>query len=187
MRLFIAVNFPTELRARWVAETASLRSAAPEVRWVASAQMHLTVAFLGEQPEAIVEKLRTTLDAVTEARARLSLETQGIGAFPNWRRPRVVWLGIARAPSLMTLAEALARGCRALGIPGENRPFHPHITLARIDSLVSQHHVRHLAEAARAVTASSVAEVRSVDLMVSTLGPGAAKHDVLHRALLRSD
>jgi RNA 2',3'-cyclic 3'-phosphodiesterase len=186
MRLFIAMNFPTELRVRWVAETASLRSAAPEVRWVSAAQMHLTVAFLGEQPETIVDKLRPALDAIATTHARFSLEIQGVGAFPNWRRPHVVWLGIAPVASLMALAEAVARDCRALGIPGEDRPFHPHITLARIDKRVSQSHVRQLAGAARALTARSVAELRSVDLMASTLGPGGARHDVLHRALLGS-
>jgi RNA 2',3'-cyclic 3'-phosphodiesterase len=184
MRLFIAVNFPNDLRARWGADTAPLRSAAPALRWVSSAQMHLTVAFLGEQPETVVDGLRATLDAATTGRAPLSLEIQGIGAFPNWRRPRVVWLGIVPAPPLLALAEAVARGCRALGIPEEERPFHPHITLARIDGRVPPHRVRQLAEAARTVTDRSMGEVQSLDLMASTLGPGGAKHAVLYRALL---
>jgi RNA 2',3'-cyclic 3'-phosphodiesterase len=186
MRLFIAMNFPTELRAQWAAETAPLRSLAPEVRWVSSAQMHVTVVFLGEQPDTVVEGLRGALDTIAAAHGRLSLEIQGVGAFPDWRRPRVVWLGITAAPSLMALAEAVARGCRALGMPGEDRPFHPHITLGRIDGRVPSHHVRQIATAARAMTSRTLADVSSVDLMASTLGPGGAKHEVLHRALLAS-
>lgn len=186
MRLFIAVNFPNELRAQWAAETAPLRSVAPEVRWVSLAQLHLTVAFLGEQPEALVEGLRAMLDATTAGRGRLSLEVQGIGAFPNWRRPRVVWWGITPAPPLMALAEAVARGCRALGMPGEDRPFHPHITLARIDGRVRPSRLRRLVDVAHAMTARSTTDVGSLDLMVSTLASGGATHEVLHRALLAS-
>jgi 2'-5' RNA ligase len=86
----------------------------------------------------------------------------------------------------MALAEAVARGCRALGIPGEDRPFHPHVTLARIDGRVLPSRLRQLVDAAHAIAACSVADVGSLDLMVSTLGRGGAKHDVLYRALLAS-
>ena len=185
MRLFIAMNFPEELRTRWVEGTAALRAVAPRARWAPAAQMHLTIAFLGERPETIVPPLTSGLDAITVTSPPLSLAVQGIGAFPTWRHARIVWIGVEQSPPLMGLAEAIARTCRDLGMPGEDRPFHPHITLARLDDRVSSHHTRELERVARDVTDRTVATVDSVDLMASTLGPGAAKHEVVHRATLR--
>jgi RNA 2',3'-cyclic 3'-phosphodiesterase len=185
MRLFIAMNFPEELRARWAAQGESLRAIAPQARWEPTAHMHLTLAFLGEQPEGILGSLKIALDGITAAASRLSLEMHGVGAFPNWRRPRVVWLGVVPAPALLTLAQSVAIACRALGIPGEDRPFHPHITLARFDDRLSPGQVGQLERAARGVADRTTAEVQAVELMSSTLGPGRARHEVVHRALFR--
>jgi 2'-5' RNA ligase len=185
MRLFIAMNFPEELRAHWTEGTAALRAVAPRARWTPLAQMHLTLAFLGEQPESLVPALITALDTIAATSSRLSLAVQGVGAFPTWRRARVVWLGAEQSPTLMHLADAVARACRDLGVPGEGRPFHPHVTLARLDDRVPDDQVRKLEHAARGMTDRTVSGVDSLDLMASTLGPGAAKHEVVHRAKLR--
>ncbi len=185
MRLFIAMNFPEELRARWTEGTAALRALAPRARWTPTAQMHLTLAFLGEQPESLVPVLTSALDTIATRSTRPSLAMQGVGAFPAWRRARVVWLGVEQSPALMQLADAVARTCRDLGAPGEGRPFHPHITLARLDDRVPDDQVRKLEHAARGMTDRTVSDVDSLDLMASTLGLGAAKHEVVHKAELR--
>jgi 2'-5' RNA ligase len=185
MRLFIAMNFPEELRTHWLAQTAGLRGIAPNARWAPTAQMHLTLAFLGEQPESLVGSLLAAIDGITTTSSRLSLAMQGVGAFPNWRRARVVWLGVEQAPALMALAESVVRACRDLGMELEDRRFHPHITLGRLDERVHPRVIRDLERAASAITERTVAEVDSVDLMASTLGAGPAKHELLHRAVLR--
>jgi RNA 2',3'-cyclic 3'-phosphodiesterase len=185
MRLFIAMNFPEGLRARWTEGTAALRALAPRARWTPAAQMHLTVAFLGEQPESLVPPLTSALDSIAGASTRLSLAMQGLGAFPTWRRARVVWLGVEQSPALMQIADSVARSCRDLGIPAEGRPFHPHITLARLDDRVPDDQVRTLEHAAREMTDRTISDVDSLDLMASILGPGAAKHEVVYRGKLR--
>lgn len=184
MRLFIALNFPETSRSRWLAEMATMRSLVPRVRWVQASQMHLTVAFLGEQPERVVSELRPRLDAVASRFPVLALEVQGVGVFPGWQRPRVVWLGVTAAAALMALAAAVADTCRALTLPLEERPFHPHITLGRVDSRLSRHDLEALERAAQALTSRSIVEVSTLDLMVSTLGTGPAKHEVVHEAAL---
>jgi 2'-5' RNA ligase len=184
MRLFIALNFPEELRTRWSEGTAALRVVAPRARWAPPAQMHLTLAFLGEQPKTLVLSLAPALDTIAAASSRLSLVVQGIGAFHTWRRARVVWLGVEQSPPLMQIADSVERACRDLGIPGEGRAFHPHITLARLDERVSADQLRGLERAALDVTDRTVAEVDTLELMASTLGPGAAKHEVVCRARL---
>jgi len=183
MRLFIALNFPKELRQHWVEGTAPLRALAPHARWAPSEQMHLTLVFLGEQPESLLSALTPALDAVAAASGRMSLGFQGIGAFPTWRRARVVWLGVDQSPPLMHLSQAVARACHDLSIATEDRPFHPHITLARLDDRVPVGHVRKLEHAARGMTDRTVTNVDGLDLMASTLGPGPAKHEVVHRAM----
>ncbi len=184
MRLFIAMNFPEDLRARWGEGTAALRAVAPRARWTPTPQMHLTLAFLGEQPQSLVPALASALDTIAGTSTRLSLAVQGIGAFPTWQRARVVWLGVEQSPALMQLADAVTRACRDLGVPGEGRPFHPHVTLARLDDRVPVDHVRKLEHAVRGMADRTVSDVDSLDLMASTLGPGAAKHELVHRARL---
>lgn len=186
MRLFIAMNFPEELRTRWVEGAAALRAVAPGARWAPPAQMHLTLAFLGERPESIISPLTSGLDGIAATSPRLSVAVQGIGAFPTWRHARIVWLGVEQSPPLMRLAEAIAHTCRELGMPGESRPFHPHITLARLDDRISTHQIRELERVAREATDRIITTIDSVDLMASTLGPGTARHEVVHRAKLGS-
>ncbi len=184
MRLFVALNFDPEVRARWHAATAPLRDAAPDVRWTAPDRLHLTLAFLGEQPESVVPPLATALDSAGRLAGPLTLAIDGVGAFPGWRRPRVVWLGIAESATLASLASAVGDVCRTLALPTEARAFHPHITLGRVGDRLAPAAVHTLTRAAAAITVASRAESRSVDLMVSLPGPGGVRYHRLHAAPL---
>ena len=184
MRLFVALNFAQDLRDRWVAETASLRAAAPTAHWLPAEQLHLTLAFLGEQPDSSVAALRPGLDRLAASGAAHSLALHGIGAFPHWRRPRVIWLGVDPEPALLSLANSVAKACQALGIALDPRPFHPHITLGRIDARVSPPQVQRLEQLAGEVTGRWRTDAHAVDLMSSTLTPNGAKHELVHRAKL---
>jgi 2'-5' RNA ligase len=135
-RLFIALDPPDAVRRRLSAVAAELRRAAgraaEDVRWVAPENVHLTLQFLGAVPEERVAAVEAALrEAATEARP-LALEVKGAGGFPNARRPRVVWAGLAGdvAP-LAALAAAVGRRLAPLGFPPEERPFAAHLTLGR--------------------------------------------------------
>src|SRR6185437_768121 len=182
MRLFTAFNFPQHVRARWIAETAALRAVAESARWVGPEQMHLTVTFMGEQPETVVEPLTVALDEIARGYAPQALEIGGVGAFPSWRRARVLWLGVKPTPSLMALAAEVGQAGTRLGGTTEERPFRPHITLARLDGRAST--LRGLERAAQTIGDSTVAYVSSIDLMASSVVRGRARHDVLYRAQL---
>ena len=135
-RLFVALEPPEAVRRRIAAVTEKLRrsagAAAGEVRWVPHENVHLTVQFLGAVPEERVEAVGGAI-AATAARARpLLLEVKGAGGFPNSRRPRVVWLGLAgEVEALAALAGDLAKRLAPLGFPPETRPFAAHLTLGR--------------------------------------------------------
>lgn len=126
MRLFVAIELPDELKKG----LARLRTDIPGARWVPAEQIHLTLAFLGETDGEITERLKAGL-AMIQADA-FELSWGGLGCFPDWRRPRVVWAGVKPEPNLFRLAAAVHQAVRATGINLEERPFSPHITLARL-------------------------------------------------------
>jgi len=126
MRLFIAIELGDELRNR----LDRLRADIPGARWVPAAQIHLTLAFLGEVDEIIAARLTEELSRIRAAEFVLSFS--GSGCFPNLHRPRVLWLGLKPEPRLDVLASKVHEAVLACGIPQEERPFSPHITLARL-------------------------------------------------------
>jgi 2'-5' RNA ligase len=135
-RLFVALDPPDPVRRRLAALQAELRRAsgraADEVRWVAPENVHLTVQFLGAVPEERVAGIEAALRAAAADARPLALEVKGAGGFPNARRPRVLWAGLAGdlAP-LAALAADVGRRLAPLGFPPEERPFSPHLTLGR--------------------------------------------------------
>jgi RNA 2',3'-cyclic 3'-phosphodiesterase len=176
MRLFLALNLDPEVRRRCYAATQALRAAGPDVRWVDETKLHLTLKFLGEQPESLVPPLSAALDKAASQSRELDLELGAIGAFPNFRRPRIVWLGVAPDPKLELLHHDVEVACETLGLSVDGRPFRPHVTLGRVEKNDGA-----LRQAARGMKIRDVSAVSSVDLMLSAGG----RYRVLHAAALR--
>jgi 2'-5' RNA ligase len=126
MRLFIAIELPEEVRKM----LAGLRRDMAGLRWVPREQLHLTLLFLGEVGEGELEMLYRALGQIRFA--PFSLKFTRPGSFPRSGPPRVLWFGIAGHPALEQLALRVKATVSACGIALEERPFHPHITLARI-------------------------------------------------------
>ena len=108
----------------------------------------------------------------------------GAGAFPNFRKPRVVWAGVDPDPRLELLQHDLEARCAALGYEVEGRPFRPHLTLARVKGPVPAGPLRALADAARDLTFEDEVDVESIDLMHSTLSSAGPRYARLHAAPL---
>lgn len=132
MRLFVALEIPTAVRESLTALVQSLRTLSPQPRWVRPENLHVTLKFIGEWPLEKLEPLRTVLAAVRQNEPT-ALEFRGLGFFPNETRPRVFWAGIEASPNLRTLASEIDRATEKLGVPREQRPFSPHLTLARFE------------------------------------------------------
>jgi 2'-5' RNA ligase len=130
MRLFVALDLDAAIRASVADLLRELRPAAPDIKWVAPEAMHLTLKFIGEQPEAKLEAITESLATVAKP-GPLNLRFHGLGCFPNERRPRVFWIGIETPPELARLAGAVEQALAPLGIEREKRPFSPHLTLGR--------------------------------------------------------
>lgn len=125
-RLFIAIDLTEEIKA----QLAELCSGLPGAHWVPSEQLHLTLRFIGDTDDRLLAHLKDELTAIRLPPFTLSL--QRIGCFPSPQRPRVVWTGIQGEATLFQLATAVERVVTAAGLPAEQRPFTPHITLGRL-------------------------------------------------------
>jgi RNA 2',3'-cyclic 3'-phosphodiesterase len=129
MRIFIGIDLAPEVRARIARFVEGVQGFAPDARWVPPESLHITLKFIGEQTpeqvEAITERLRRIEGSAFEIRAG------GYGFFPTAKAPRVFWIGIHAGPELAALAGSIDAGVAELGIPREDRPYSPHLTLAR--------------------------------------------------------
>ena len=186
MRLFVAINLAGDVRQAVHAAAEPLRAAAPRAGWVPGERLHLTVKFLDEQPESRVPELEGALRRVAARHATMALRLQGAGAFPNLRRPRVVWIGVVPEPRLELLHHDVEEQLAALGVEVEGRPFRPHLTLGRLRGAETAEELRALAQAARRVRLETESLVESIDRMHSVPGRGGPRYDLLVAAPLRN-
>ncbi|MBT1073898.1 RNA 2',3'-cyclic phosphodiesterase [Geobacter grbiciae] len=126
MRLFVAIDLPDEVKR----SVADICRGVPGVRWLPPDQLHLTLRFIGEEDDAVAAAIRRGLAEITSPPFPLSL--QGVGCFPSPRRPRVLWVGLSGGAPLQQLQQKVEAAVVAAGILAEERPFSPHITLARL-------------------------------------------------------
>ena len=186
MRLFLAINLTPEVRRDIASETASLRENVPELAWVRDDLLHLTLKFLGEQPEEIVTRLQPALEAVAGRHRLLTMALGGVGAFPNFRRARVVWLGVAQDPRLELLHHDVEVECEKLGFEIEGRPFRPHLTLARVRQPLAVERARELSRMAKRIEYQTEFVIHSIDLMRSDLTAEGPSYATLVPAAFRS-
>jgi len=129
MRLFIALDIDDAIRKRIVRFVEGVQAFAPDARWVKPESMHVTLKFIGEQPEDALAAIKQALSQI-EASA-ITTDFRAYGFFPTPKSARVFWVGMEAGPELATLAAAVDQKLSALGIPKEERAFSPHLTLAR--------------------------------------------------------
>jgi 2'-5' RNA ligase len=179
VRLFVAVNFPADLRRRIHDDTRALRDAAPDVSWTAPDNLHLTLRFLGDVDEHGVSRLTSALPQAVVGQRAFVLRMAGAGAFPNFARPRVVWIGVTDPRPLSALAEDVEQACALLGFERDARAFAGHVTLGRVRRPLSREAARALESAARGVPNDYVTTVQSAELMQSELSPRGSRYTVV--------
>ncbi|ARA92532.1 2'-5' RNA ligase [Rhodothermaceae bacterium RA] len=170
-RLFVALDVTDATRQA----LAALRDDTLPARWTPPHQYHLTLRFLGEVPDDAVEAIRTALATVQAA--PVVLRGTGLGVFPSLRRPRVLFARIDETPALMRLHAAVEAALTRVGLPPDERPFHPHITLARL-SRPDARRVRRF-RARHADVRIEPMRIDAFTLYASRLGPDGAQHHPL--------
>lgn len=128
MRLFIAIDLPTEVRKKLDEIQRALRPKADSAKWVDPESIHITLKFLGEVPEKQLDDINAEMTGLSWK--PFTITVRGVGFFPGNRSPRVFWAGM-EAPTMQGLAEQLDSRMDRLGFEKEKRAFRPHITLAR--------------------------------------------------------
>lgn len=142
MRLFVAVDLPDDLKTTLL----RLQTDIPTARWSNRHQMHLTLFFIGETDQ--IAAVKAALEKVQLAPFDWSLA--GVGRFPPGKRqpPRILWAGVEAPAALGALHAQVATALASLGFVTDERPFSPHITLARlktngplpaVDAFLDQH------------------------------------------------
>ena len=176
MRLFVALNLPAEVRAAIHAAAEPMRRALPSgVAWAPVDKLHVTLQFLGDVDPSAIAPLREAVYGGGRRSNPLQLMATSLGAFPDMRRPRVLWAGIVANPALSVLYQTLTDATARLGFQLEARPYHPHVTLGRV-RVGARIDERVLETVVGAASFEIVAEVGSVDLMESAIGPGGARY-----------
>ncbi len=129
MRLFVALDIDDDIRERIARFVDGVSAFAPDARWAKPESLHVTLKFIGEQPEPAGEQIKQALSAI--AASAVDIRFRRYGFFPTPKSARVFWVGMEAGPQLATLASAIDEKMATLGIPQEERAFTPHLTLAR--------------------------------------------------------
>ena len=177
MRLFIGLAIaPLPELTRQVSLLKNHRS----LRVVESDNLHLTLKFLGETDDRQAAAIPDLLDQLACEISPEPLVIRGLGAFPNGQRPSVLWAGVERAAWLIKTAARLEERCEHLGFAPEGRPYHPHVTLARVKDRLPeelQNQWRHGAE-----ILWGTVPVSPLTLYLSELNSEGSRYTVRHAA-----
>lgn len=184
MRCFVAIELDDALRRPLVRLLEERLPSNRNVRWVTPTQLHLTLKFIGEIEDAQLPGIQAALAAAGPVIDPFSIRLTEYGVFPNPARARVFWVGVKDSESQTTrLAKAVDDVLVKVGIPGETRPFTPHITLGRTKSPAG---ARVLSDAARRLAKpdSEPGRVDHFTLFESTLSRGGAVYRAVHSVAL---
>lgn len=131
-RLFVAIEMAAPVKAIAVGTRALLEQEVEEADWVPPDNVHLTLKFLGDSPDERIGPIISRLRLALADRAAFLCETTSFGAFPGEKRARILWLGIEDTSELRQIYNDIESALSELGFDFDQRPFRPHLTLARL-------------------------------------------------------
>ena len=134
IRSFIAVDLSAPVRAALQRLRDQFAQLKCDVRWVRAEGVHVTLKFLGWVEPARLEQIQTDARRRRRRPACAPVRARGLGAFPNLRRPRVLWVGL-EGEGLAELAACVEEAMSRLDFEPEKRGFTPHITLGRVNGM----------------------------------------------------
>jgi 2'-5' RNA ligase len=190
IRAFIAIPLPHPLLDKLAHLQQQLGEQVPprSVRWVRAEGIHLTLKFLGDTSTEKLPDIKQALAAVARHAPTCTSTVEGLGCFPNPRRPRVVWVGVQEPTGwLEVLQDAVEETMTHFGYEREKRSFKPHLTLGRVHRRASRGDAAQVGEVVASTTVGLLAEV-PVDrfgLIRSVLKPTGAEYTTLEEFLLR--
>lgn len=169
IRSFIAIELNEGIHSELASLQSILKKSNADVKWVAPESIHLTLKFLGNIDADKIKEIEKILNETAAGSEPFVLTLKGIGAFPKLDYPRVIWVGVdSGAAQSEQLARVIEDKLEKLGIPREDREFHPHLTLGRVKSLKNKDNLKKIIETTKFEQGSAV-DVNHLTLFKSEL------------------
>ncbi len=183
IRSFVAIPINQEVRANLDELIADLKKFREPVKWVRPDNLHITLRFLGNQEPDRLEELADRLQEKVAAEA-FQIEMEGLGAFPNLSRPRVIWAGVGIGQDkMLSLHGQVEEALEVWGCEPESRKFTSHLTLGRVKGPIREKKFTEFM-ANRSNCGLGETQVDRVLIMQSNLLPRGAEYSVLHELKL---
>lgn len=168
----------SEVESAIVAMVRPLREQRSGIRWVRAANLHLTLRFLGDAVyRNVLVALDKTLNEVASQTSPFILHVRGIGVFPNFDRPRIIWIGLV-SEQLIRLARQVEDAAVEAGLTPEARPYTPHLTVGRVRALQGWQRIRQVLDQFSILDFGSTL-ISEMTLYRSILGGEASQYQTL--------
>ncbi|MBN1914111.1 MAG: RNA 2',3'-cyclic phosphodiesterase [Candidatus Omnitrophica bacterium] len=189
MRSFIAISLPPDIKDALARMQEKLKKSGADVKWVAPANIHLTLKFLGDLNEKKLEAVYGAMEDTAKNNTRFYARIRDLGAFPKVSSPRIIWAGIgAGDEEIKKIARQLEESIARVGIPKEDRPFSCHITLGRTKSALNLDRLtQDLTKNGKDPEAEGLGfDIEKITFFKSTLTPKGPLYEALKEASLRA-
>ena len=181
-RAFLAVGMDEGFRSEDVLK--ELERSGADLKLVEPRNLHITLKFLGDTDEDKIEGIGRAMDASVRGIAPFEVRFRGLGAFPNSRSVRVVWVGLQGAEPLAVISRRLDEELSGLGFAKDPRGFSPHITLGRVRTPRRWGSLPAILDS-HAEADLGAMSVERVSLKKSVLGPGGPTYSTVLEAVLK--
>ena len=185
IRSFIAIELPSQIKLKIEDIQSKLRSSGSDVRWTRPEGIHLTLKFLGNIEQEKIPEISNVIERCSTGNTSFMLDVCSLGAFPNERNPKVVWVGTKDdSGNLHKLQRTLEKGLSNIGFKEEKRAFSPHLTLGRVKSPKKKRELAQQLEDCRQCECGTF-EAKEVCLLKSELKRGGAVYTKLRTFALQ--
>ena len=185
IRAFIAAEIDLPNKKKISELIGELKKSKADVKWITENQIHITLKFLGNIEKEQVQKMSGALGGISRNFSAFDIQFSKLGAFPNMKRPRVIWIGVEKGGDLLSsLNEKIETALEKIGFTKEKREYRVHLTLGRVKSLKN---ITSLAELIDKIDFQSTGEIKidRLTLFQSTLTPKGAIYTPLLTSQLK--
>lgn len=187
IRSFIAISLPIEIKKQLENLSQNLKNhlkgSNSKITWIKPKSIHLTLKFLGNITESQTSPIMQKLNEIANNTVPFRISIEGLGVFPNFNHPRVIWVGIKQGDAPICLLQRRVEAKLSdLGFRMEKKEFNAHFTLGRVKSIQSRSIISRSFHAIENQYIGTMV-VNNINLIKSTLLSQGAEYDILGTAL----
>lgn len=184
-RTFIAIDIPLSPEIKELTGKLQKESNGIQAKWVSLHQMHITLAFLGDTTPEQEHKIISGLTSLLADEKPFTLVIKGLGVFKSLKNPQVLWMGVEPPPSLPDIVTGIQKLTVNAGFTPEDRPFKPHLTLARIKGTMFRHNLAELIQT-YGTQINETIKINAIIYYESTLTPAGPVYKPIQKYELKS-